>query len=70
MKRCEDSGLWVPGPGGSVSVEDEDEDGYDEDEGAQDFHEDAGQAGGESTTEGRALHQSPPPAGDGSVETD
>lgn len=30
MKRCEDSGLWVPGAGGSSSVgegEDEDEDG-------------------------------------------
>lgn len=69
MKRCEDSGLWVPGPGGSVSVEGEDEDAYDE-EVTQDVHVKAGQAGGESTTEGRVLHQSPPPAGDGSADTD
>lgn len=33
MKRCEDSGLWVTGAGGSTSVgEDEDEEDYDLDE--------------------------------------
>lgn len=69
MKRCEDSGLWMPGPGGSVSVDGEDEDAYEE-KGEQDFQEKAGQAGGESTTEERVLHQSPRPSGDGSADTD
>lgn len=32
MRRCEDSGLWVPGAGGSTSVEEDDLEDIDEDD--------------------------------------
>lgn len=64
MKRVVDSGLWVPGGGGSTRVEDE-EDG-DEEEG-----EEAGQAVEEVTGQasGTTVPANPPsPTGAGSSE--
>lgn len=58
MKRCEDSGLWVTGAGGSNSVG-EDEEDYDLDE------EEAGESGDAAS----APASLPSPTGLGSEET-
>ena len=64
MKRCEDSGLWVAGAGGSRNAgEDEEEEEFSEEEGEE---EEAGQAGGEGTGEGGKLPRPPSPTGAGS----
>lgn len=65
MKRVVDSGLWVPGAGGSTRVEDEEFDDDEEEEEA------AGQAVGEVTGEASVtkVPASPPsPTGVGSSE--
>lgn len=51
MKRCEDSGLWVPGKGGSTStgVEEEEEDNFDGDN-VSDDGEPEGEVGEDDAT--------------------
>ena len=67
MKRCEDSGLWVAGAGGSMSVGDDDDD-EDEDDN-EEVEVKTGQTGGESTEERKGQTVPPTPTGDESVET-
>lgn len=64
MKRCEDSGLWVPGPGGGKSVGEDEEEEFSEEE----EEEEAGQTGGEGTEEAEKLPLPSSPPGDGSGE--
>eukprot|EP00904_Undaria_pinnatifida_P006348 jgi/Undpi1/2843/HiC_scaffold_14.g06220.m1 len=60
MKRCEDSGLWVPGAGGSRSAgEDEEDEDFSE---GDEEGEEAAQAGGEGTGEGPKLSPPAPPS--------
>ncbi|CAM9268009.1 unnamed protein product [Pylaiella littoralis] len=67
MKRCEDSGLWVTGAGGSRDVGEGEED-YDLDE-EEEAAAIVGQTGGEGTGEASTIHPSPPsPTGVGSSE--
>lgn len=47
MKRCEDSGLWVPGAGGSTSVGKDNQE-YDEDDDDEDGEADTCSSGDDS----------------------